>query len=414
MASDGFETVIIGGGQAGLAVSYHLGQRGCEHVILERQRVAERWRSQRWDTLAFQFPNWTLQLPGHAYQGPDSNGFASRDEVVRFIEGYAAFIRAPLRRGTAVTALRQQPGSARFVVETEGGTIEAANVVIATGPYQCPAIPQALAAAVGNVFQIHSSQYRNPADLPPGAVLIVGSGASGCQIAEDLLPGGRRVYLAAGAHRPVPRRYRGRDFAFWEFALGEFDRTVERRPPERVSPLLTGVNGGHDLNLRCLAQAGVVLLGHVIRGGDGKLALAPDLRATLLRGDGWYVQFTNAVDAHVRQHGLDAPKDEGTRERLPDPQEVAAPILELDLRAAGITSVIWASGFRYDFGWVRLPVFSTGGAGQATGPIHQRGITQVPGLYFVGLPWLSKRKSSLLAGVGEDAAFLADHIKGRA
>jgi putative flavoprotein involved in K+ transport len=411
VASNSCNTVVIGGGQAGLAVSYHLGHHGCEHVILKRHRVAERWRSQRWDTLAFQFPNWTLQLPGYVYQGPDPDGFAPRDEVVRFIEDYAAFIRAPLRCETSVTALGQQPGSARFLVETEDGTIEAANVVVATGPYQCPAIPKALAAAMESVFQLHSSLYRNPADLPPGAVLIVGSGASGCQIAEDLPPSGRRVYLAAGAHRPVPRRYRGRDFAFWEFALGEFDRTVEHRPPERVSPLLTGVNGGHDLNLRRLAQAGVVLLGRVINGEDGKLCLAPDLGATLLRGDEWYTQFTKAVDEHVRQNGLDAPEDEDTQVRLSDRWEVSALTLELDLRAAGITSVIWASGFRYDFGWVQSPVFSAVGADQTSTPMHQRGITQVPGLYFVGLPWLSKRKSSLLAGVGEDAAFLADHIK---
>jgi putative flavoprotein involved in K+ transport len=411
VASNSCKTVVIGGGQAGLAVSYHLGQHDCEHNIFERHRVAERWRSQRWDTLAFQFPNWTLQLPGYIYQGPDPDGFAPRDEVVRFIEDYSAFIRAPLRCGTSVTALGQRPGSARFLVETEDGTIEAANVVVATGPYQCPAIPKALAGAMGSVFQLHSSHYRNPADLPPGAVLIVGSGASGCQIAEDLLPSGRRVYLAAGAHRPVPRRYRGRDFAYWEFALGEFDRTVEHRPPERVSPVLTGVNGGHDLNLRRLAQAGVVLLGRLINGTDGKLCLASDLGATVLRGDEWYTQFTNAVDEHVRQSGLDAPEDEDTQVRLPDPREVSAPILELDLRAAGITSVIWASGFRYDFGWVQLPVFSKGGTGQVSAPAHERGITQAPGLYFVGLPWLSKRKSSLLAGVGEDAAFIANHIK---
>ena len=206
-----------------------------------------------------------------------------------------------------MTALRQQPGSARFLIETEdnhrGGERGDRN-----GSLSVPGHPQSFAAAIGNVFQIHSSRYRNPADLPPGAVLIVGSGASGCQIAEDLLPNGGRVYLAAGAHRPVPRRYRGRDFAFWEFALGEFDRAVEDRPPERVSPLLTGVNGGHDLNLRCLAQDGVVLLGHVIAGDDGKVSLAPDLPATLMRGDAWYAQFTKAVDEHVRKNGLDAPR----------------------------------------------------------------------------------------------------------
>jgi putative flavoprotein involved in K+ transport len=224
--------------------------------------------------------------------------------------------------------------------------------------------------------------------------------------------------VAAGSTSPLAhivlfRRYRGRDFAFWEFALGEFDRPIEHRPPERVAPLLTGVNGGHDMNLRRLAHDGVVLLGHVIQGDEGKLCLAPDLRATLIRGDEWSGQFTRAVDEHVRQNGLDAPEDDRTREIPPDPQEVSTPILELDLRDVGITSVVWASGFQYDFGWVQIPVFRGVGPREASAPIHQRGITQIPGLYFVGLPWLSKRKSSLLAGVGEDAAFLADHIRAR-
>ncbi len=230
VTSEEIETVIIGGGQAGLATSYHLSQLGREHVVLERQRVGERWRSERWDSLTFQFPNWTMQLPGYPYQGPDPDGFAHRDEVVHFIESYADFIRAPVRCGVSATSLRLRPHSKRFQIETEDARIEAANVVLATGPYQQPAIPPALAGAMPGVLQVHSSRYRNPAELPPGAVLVVGSGASGCQITEDLLRSGRRVYLAVGAHRRVPRRFRGRDFAWWEFALGEFDRPVDQRP----------------------------------------------------------------------------------------------------------------------------------------------------------------------------------------
>src|SRR5262245_11009353 len=242
-------------------MSYHLGQRGCEHVVLERKRVAERWRSERWDSLTFQFPNWAMELPGYPYQGTNPDGFAPRDEVVSFIESYAEVIRAPVRCGVTVTALRQKPGSARLLIHTDDAAIEAANVVIATGPYQQPAIPQAMEYALRGVFQVHSSRYRNAAQLPPGAVLVVGSGNSGCQIAEDLLRSGRPVYLAVGNHRRAPRRYRGRDCTWWQFALGEYDQTTDKRPARKKARLLTGVDGGRDMDLRRLAFDGVVLLG---------------------------------------------------------------------------------------------------------------------------------------------------------
>jgi putative flavoprotein involved in K+ transport len=404
------DTVIIGGGQAGLAVSYYLGQLGRAHVILERQRVAERWRSERWDSLTFQFPNWAMQLPGYAYSGADPDGFAPRDEVVRFIESYAAVIRAPLRCGVAVTSLRQKPGSTRFQMQTEDAEIEAANVVIATGPYQKPSVPRTMEGAMRGLFQVHSSRYRNPAQLPAGAVLVVGSGNSGCQIAEDLLRGGRRVYLAVGAHRRAPRRYRGRDCTWWQFALGEFDLTTDKRPARKTARLLTGVEGGHDMDLRRLAIDGVVLLGHVLSAEEGKIALAPDLGGSLAAGDAWFVEFLKSADEYAQKNGLEFPDEHLSRERLPDPKEVSAPILELDLRAAGVSSVIWANGFSYDFGWVHFPVF---GGPPRQDPIHQRGVTNIPGLYFIGLPWLSKLKSSLMAGAGEDAAFLVEHIAHR-
>jgi putative flavoprotein involved in K+ transport len=286
-------------------------------------------------------------------------------------------------------------------------------VVIATGPYQQPAIPQAMGQALRGAFQVHSSRYRNPAQLPPGAVLVVGSGNSGCQIAEDLLRAGRRVYLAVGTHRRAPRRYRGQDCTWWQFALGEFDQTTDKRPKKKVARLLTGVDGGHDMDLRQLALHGAVLLGHLLSAQDGKIALASDLGGALAQGDAWFTEFPVSADDYARRNELDLPGDDVPREPLPDPKEVSEPILELDLRAVGISSVIWANGFCYDFGWVQLPIFAETGNASRQEPIHQRGVTGVPGVYLIGLPWLSKLKSSLMSGVEEDAAFIAGHIATR-
>ncbi len=405
------ETVIVGGGQAGLAMSYWLTQLGREHVVLERARLAERWRSERWDSLCFNLPNWAMQLPGGPYRGDDPDGFAPRDEVVRFLEDYAARTQAPVRLGTRVTSLSQKPGSQRLLVQTDGGTLEAANVVVATGPFQAPAIPPLGAALPPGIVQVHSSCYRNPARLPPGAVLVVGSGASGGEIAEELYTAGRRVYLSVGRYRRAPRRYRGRDYAAWALALGGFDRTVDTVPsPDAMhppSPLLTGADGGHDLDLRRFAADGVVLLGRLRAVRDGTVALAPDLEASLAAGDEWCAAFRRSVDDLVREVGLAAP-EEAPEDTEPPGQAPSHPILELDLEAAGITSVVWASGYRYDFDWIEIPVFDEVGA-----PIHRFGVTRCPGVYFLGLKWLRKVKSSYMLGVGEDAAYLADHIATR-
>ena len=397
------DTVIVGGGHAALALSYHLSRLGREHVILERGRVAERWRSERWDSLAFQFPSWSIRLPGVSYRGGDPDGFAPRDEVVRFIERYAAWIAAPVRTGVSVRGLRQKPGSARFLLDAGDTTYEAASVVVATGPYQEPALPEASSALPSRIAQTHSSRYRNPGALPPGAVLVVGSGASGCQIAEDLAEGGRRVHLSVGRHRRMPRRYRGRDVFWWLQEMGGLDQTIDERGEPRPNPLVTGAKGGHDIDLRRYAADGMELCGHV-RGASGeRLALAPDMMAEIERGDRAFAAFTRVVDEHVARTGLDAPANPAAAPS-PAPPE---PPLELDLRAAGITSVVWATGFRYDFGWIEPRVFDAGGE-----PVHRRGVTRCPGLYFLGLPWLWKLKSSVLCGVGEDAEYIAEHIAG--
>jgi putative flavoprotein involved in K+ transport len=399
------ETIIVGGGQAGLAMSYHLSQRGREHLVLERARVAERWRSERWDSLCFQAPNWNMRLPGFPYQAADPDAFSSRDDVVRYIESYAAAIRAPLQCGVDVTRVRQKPGSMRLLIETNGQCFESRNVVIATGPFQRPAAPPVPGC---RVHQLHSSQYRNPALLPPGAVLVVGSGNSGCQIAEDLCAAGRRVFLSVSTHQRTRRRYRGKDCIWWNLALGDADMTVIERTGAQPSRLMTGVRGGYDVDLRGLAARGIVLLGRVVGAEDGKLTLAPDLNQNLKQGDASQVALERRCDVYAANHGLELPAPEPSVEFWPDPKEVTEPILTLDLATEKISTIVWANGFRFDFGWIELPVF--GGGEQTPGPSHIRGVTRVPGVYFLGLPWLHKWKSAFLFGVGEDAEYLATRI----
>lgn len=401
------ETLVIGGGQAGLAMSYCLRQRGQEHVILERHGVAERWRSERWDSLAFQSPNWNVRLPGFAFSAADPDAFASRDEIFRFIEDYAAVIRAPLRCGQPATSLRRTSDGTRLTVETPAGSFEAKNVVVATGPFQRPVAPLQIG---GSALHLHSSRYRNPQSLPPGAVLVIGSANSGAQIAEELCSAGRRVFLSVSRHRRIPRRYRGKDYTWWYLAFNEGDTTIDRRGDEPAPRLLTGVGGGRDLDLHQLAADGVVLLGRVLGGRDGQLAIADDLGDNLARGDASFVDFTRQADELAVRQGFDLPPSDADVAGLRHRADVTDSLRKLDLSTAGISTIIWANGYRYDFGWVELPVFASGTSSSGRVPMHKRGVTAVPGVYFLGLPWLHKLKSAFLNGVGEDAEYLADHI----
>jgi putative flavoprotein involved in K+ transport len=404
------ETVIIGGGHAGLTMSYYLSQLGREHVVLEAGRVAERWRSERWDSFYFQFPNWTIELPGCKYQCDNLDGFVPGSEIVRFVQNYAEIINAPVRCGTKVISLSSSDGT--YALRTPAATIEAANVVIATGQYQKPAIPQISADAPRDVFQIHSSSYRNPDQLPPGGVLVVGAGSSGCQIAEDLNQAGRQVYLTVGRHFRVPRRYRGRDYGYWRLVMGGWDRTVDSLPSPQAKnaplPILTGFKGGHDVDFSRMAADGIVLLGHLQGINKAKLTIASDLKENLEKGDKWFNEFTKAVDEYVAKTALDAPQESESTASALEIKEVRQPILDLDLKPAGITSIIWATGFRYDFDWIKLPLFDETGE-----PVHRRGVTACRGIYFLGLKWLYKLKSAFLsiAGPAEDAAYIAERIK---
>jgi putative flavoprotein involved in K+ transport len=406
------ETVIIGGGHAGLTMSYSLSQLGQEHVILERGQVGERWRSERWDSFYFQFPNWTIELPGYKYQCDDPDAFAPGHEVVRFLDGYADFIKAPVRCRVAVTSLEQGSSEGRYLIRTQNGTIEAGTVVIATGPYQQPAIPAIGAEIPADIFQVHSSSYRNPDQLPAGAILVVGAGSSGCQITEDLIQSGRHVYLSVGRHRRVPRRYRGRDFAWWGGPMGSWEQTVDTLPSPKakndLGPLLTPANGGHDVDLRRMAADGVTLLGRVQGIARSILIIADDLQTNLADGDLRFTDYKKLVDKYVSKAGLNCPEEPSSRHGVAEPDEVLRPIREVDLKAAGISSIVWATGFHSDFDWVKLPIFDDGGE-----PVHQRGVTSLPGIYFIGIKWLYKRKSHFMANAGpaEDAAYITAVIQ---
>jgi len=406
MPDEMIETLIIGGGQAGRVMSHRLKQRGLSHLVLERQRIAERWRSERWDGLKFQFPNWSVRLPDFPFPHSDPDAFATNGEIIKFIEDYADFVRPPIRCGVEVKRLSQRDGAPGFIAETADGTIEARNVVVATGPYQRNLVPDLLHGHP--VFQVHASNYRNPEQLPPGAVLVAGAGASGAQIAEELQRAGRRVYLSVGRHRRLPRRYRNRDLMWW-LAEMRFDHiTPEQRGDARLGPAISGAYGGRTIDFRNFAADGMILLGHIEAAHDGVLEIAPGLAESLAGGDLAFVTFLDIVDEYVKRRSLGLPEEPDARITLANPPCVTSPLQRLDLGAEGITSVIWATGYGVDFGWIDIPV--TDAHGEA---VHRNGITDVPGLYFLGLQWLSKMNSSFLSGVGDDAAVLADHIRTR-
>ncbi len=407
MAVERVETLIIGGGQAGLAMSEQLSQRGRPHVVVERHRIAERWRSERWDGLHANGPAWHDKLPSLEIAGVDPDGFATREQMVDYFVAYADRIAAALRTGVAVTALHRQDDGAGFRAETSAGVIEATNVVVATGPFQRPLIP-ALVAADGGLKQMHSNAYRNPAQLQAGAVLVVGAGSSGAQIADELVRAGRRVFLSVGPHERPPRRYRGHDFCWWLGRLGKWEAKARDPAMEHVTIAVSGAYGGHTMDFRRLASRGVTLLGRADSFRDGAMHFLPDLANNLNQADAYYLALLDEADAYAAREGLDLPLEPEARLAAAEPLCVSDPIHQLNLADAGITTIIWATGYALDFGWVKMDLWDERGR-----PVHQRGVTQVPGLYFLGLSFLSRRASSFIFGATDDAAHLANHIAGR-
>jgi putative flavoprotein involved in K+ transport len=405
------DTVIVGGGQAGLALSYHLTEQGREHVLLEQAEAwAHVWRNHRWDSFTLVTPNWALRLPGLPYAGDNPDGFLTRGEVISYLENYAALFNPPVRFGVRVKSVQASREAGGYLVETTAEPYQASNVVVAAGLFQRPKIPAVGAGLPAGIAHLHSSQYRNPAALAPGAVLVVGSGQSGCQIAEELYKSGRTVHLCVGGAGRLPRRYRGRDAFSWLDRMGYFERTVDKLETPQAkfegNPHISGKDGGHSLNLHQFARDGVRLLGRLAGATDGKIALAPDLHQNLAEADKLEAEFTKGVDEFIANNGLDAPRDQ--LPALRDGYE-AEVVTALDLRAADIHTVIWAGGYTFDFSWVRLDTLDEDGY-----PTQARGVTAHPGLYFLGLHWLHTIKSGLFMGVGDDAAHVAAHIAARA
>jgi putative flavoprotein involved in K+ transport len=404
MSVEKIETLIVGGGQAGLAMSEHLSRRGMPHLIVERHRIAERWRSERWDSLVANGPAWHDRFASRTFSDIDPDGFAPASKIVEYFVAYAEQIAAPICCGVEVKSLHRKADGSGFRAETSTGVIDATNVVAATGPFQRPIIPAAVPADAG-IVQLHSNAYRNPAQLPKGAVLVIGAGSSGSQIADELLRAGKRVYLSVGPHHRPPRRYRGRDFAWWLRVLGIWDAEARDPSMEHVTIAVSGAYGGHTIDFRRFAARGMSLAGTAATFKDGAMHFAPDLATNIARGDADYLSLLDAADAYVAREGLDMPEEPDARKIDPDPPCLSNPIRRLNLADAGVTSIIWATGYALDFGWLNVDAFDEKGR-----PVHQRGVSEVPGLYFLGLPWLSRRDSAFIWGVWRDAEYLAAHI----
>lgn len=402
-----WDTIIIGGGQAGLAMSYYLQQHERKHVVLERARIAERWRTERWDSLRFQFINQSIELPGLSYQDPEPEGFAHYTAISRFIEDYAAKVAAPVRQGVEVRRLwRRDAGD--YALDTSAGSMTARHVVVATGPFQRSMIPAAARDLPRSVYQVHASKYCGPDELPRGAVLVVGSGASGSQIADELQQSGRNVFLSVSPHRRVPRRYRGKDVLWWFDKMGRFEITIDSFPERRFPPstVVTGVNGGYDMNVRRFARDGGTVLGRVLGCANGMLSIADDAAQILAEADKSYDDFVSAAETWAEKpENLDHICDSDEHSVTPILAEIGD-ARSVDIAGENVSSVIWGTGYLFDYNWMDLPIFDARGA-----PAQQRGVTAFPGLYFLGLHWMHTFGSGLLSYVGRDAAYIARHME---
>ena len=397
-------TVVVGAGQAGISMSEHLSNLGISHVILEKGRVAESWRTARWDSLRANGPAWHDRLPSRRIESVAQDVFTPKDKLVEYLVDHAEKNMAPIRTGVSVLSVKKLHKKQGYHVATSDGEYEAINVVAATGAFQVPVLPR-IVPEDAPVKQIHSVQYRNPAELPEGAVLVVGAGASGGQIAEELVSAGRKVYHSIGRHIRPPRFYRDREGAYWTGVLGRWDTVNRDTKARNIALAISGVHTKMPIDYRALAAKGAVLVGRTANYAEGKLTFDNDLADNIAFGNKSYLDTLDLIDRYIDNNGMDLPEYPDARTLLPETEYEKNPILELDLAEAGITSIIWASGFKRDYSWLEVDTFEEDGT-----PVHEMGVGKEPGIYFLGLPFQTRRRSSFLFGVWYDAKYVADYI----
>ena len=398
------DVVVVGGGQAGIAASEHLTKIDMKHIVLERARTAEHWRTMRWDSLVANGPAWHDRFPNMEFKDRHQDAFVPKEEVADYLVDYAKMFNAPIREGIDVRAVTRMASSSGFLVNTSEGVIETSYVISATGAFQIPMVPP-IVPDIAGIKQIHSTDYRNSSELPNGNVLIVGAGSSGAQISMDLMKTSRKIFLSVGSHDRPPRRYRNRDFCWWLGVLNLWD--AEANPSSTHTTIaVSGADGGSTVDFRKLANQGLTLLGLTEGFQDGVLTFANNLSETIREGDKNYLSILDLADAYAERNGLDLPLDLEARKIGPDPQCISSPIRSVDLRAENINTIIWATGFSNDYSWLQVDAFEATNA-----PSHKRGISSEPGVYFLGLPWQSRRGSSFIWGVWHDAKFIVDHIQ---
>ncbi|WP_442579861.1 MSMEG_0569 family flavin-dependent oxidoreductase [Mesorhizobium sp. ASY16-5R] len=398
-----YGAVVVGGGQAGLSASHYLSTHGIDHVVFEKNTVVHKWKDERWDAFCLVTPNWQCQLPGHPYDGNDPHGFMVKDQIIAYVDGFVHKVAAPVVEHTAVIMIERAGDG--FRVTTTAGTVTADAVILATSLYGAPFIPAAAARLPEDIVQIHTAGYRNPGQLPDGAVVVVGSGQSGAQIAEDLHLAGRKVHMVTGNAPRCARFYRGRDVVDWLWDVGQYEITVADdgmgKKRHDTNHYLTGRDGGRDIDLRAFALQGMALYGRLSGVAGGKMLFEQNLRANLDNADRVYNGINALIDRHIAANGIDAPAGEPYRPVWEPENEPA----ELDLEAAGVSSIVWATGFSADWSFVGLPIFD--GTGY---PVHRHGVTDIPGVYVLGLPWLWTWGSGRFLSVGRDAEFVVSHL----
>ncbi|XHX76656.1 MAG: MSMEG_0569 family flavin-dependent oxidoreductase [Stenomitos frigidus ULC029] len=400
-----YPIIVVGGGQAGLSMSYCLKARGFDHIVFEKNTIGYAWRDKRWDSFCLVTPNWQCKLPGFHYPGDDPHGFMQRDEIVAYIEAYAASFDPPVKEGVAVSKVRREAQGV-FEVTTTIGNYTADQVVIAVGGYHIPKLPTIAERLPEAIVQLHSSEYRNPESLPDQAVLVVGTGQSGCQIAEDLHLAGKQVHLCVGSAPRSPRRYRGKDVADWLDQMGYYDLSIDEHPQKEkartnTNHYVTGRGGGREIDLRQFALEGMQLHGRLKTMRNGKLEFADNLKQNLDQADAVAENIKKGIDSFIEKNKLQAPIEPPYQPAW-EPNQAR---LDLDYEAANIGTVVWSTGYHSDFTWIEIPVFDGKGY-----PGHDRGVTDVPGFYFLGLPWLYTWGSGRFSGGARDAEYLADTI----